>query len=91
MKEDLHGIDLSALRTFMTDVSRGGGGSWFLQFSGGSLSRLTIFALGLGPYLTACFLIQLISALVPRLRPLLFGGEAGREKTKNTCIFWQSA
>lgn len=52
----------------------------FNMFSGGSLSRLTIFALGIMPYISASIIIQLFSAVSPKLEQLKKEGESGRRK-----------
>jgi preprotein translocase subunit SecY len=49
-------------------------------FSGGSLGRLSIFALSIMPYVTASIVIQLLSAAVPSLEQLKREGEAGQAK-----------
>jgi preprotein translocase subunit SecY len=52
----------------------------FNMFSGGALSRLTVFALGIMPYISASIIIQLFSTVVPQLEQLKKEGEAGRRK-----------
>ena len=52
----------------------------FNMFSGGALGRLTLFALGVMPYISASIIIQLLSAVVPTLEQLKKEGEAGRRK-----------
>lgn len=52
----------------------------FNMFSGGALSRMTIFALAVTPYISASIIIQLMSAAVPHLAALKKEGEAGRRK-----------
>jgi len=57
----------------------------FNMFSGGALERLSIFALGIMPYISASIIMQLLSATVPSLEQLKKEGEAGRRKiTKYT-------
>ena len=53
----------------------------FNLFSGGALRRLSVFALGVMPYITASIIMQLLSAVVPQLEQLKKEGEAGRRKT----------
>lgn len=50
----------------------------FNMFSGGALSRLTVFALGIMPYISSSIIIQLLSVVSPRLEQLKKEGEAGR-------------
>ncbi len=52
----------------------------FNMFSGGALSRLTIFALGVMPYISASIIIQLMGTVSPKLKQLKKEGEAGRRK-----------
>lgn len=52
----------------------------FNMFSGGALSRLTIFALGIMPYISASIIIQLMTAVVPKLEELKKEGESGQHK-----------
>ena len=50
-------------------------------FSGGALGKVSIFALGIGPYITAQIIVQLISVVIPSLEKLQKEeGEAGRRK-----------
>lgn len=53
----------------------------FNLFSGGALSRFTIFALGIMPYISASIIMQLMTIAVPQLEALKKEGEAGRRKT----------
>ncbi len=52
----------------------------FNLFSGGALSRFTIFALGIMPYISASIIMQLLSVASPQLEQLKKEGEAGRRK-----------
>lgn len=52
----------------------------FNMFSGGALSRLTIFALGIMPYISASIILQLFTAVSPQLDQLKKEGESGRRK-----------
>ena len=52
----------------------------FNMFSGGALSRMTIFALAVTPYISASIIIQLMGVAVPHLAALKKEGEAGRRK-----------
>ena len=72
------GIDPQALSEIF---SRNAGGilGMFDMFSGGSLGRMTIFALTIMPYITASIIMQLMTAIVPSLETLKKEGEAGRK------------
>ncbi len=64
-------------------VSRGGSGSllgMFNLFSGGALEQLSIFALGIMPYVSASIVMQLLTVVVPKLDQLNKEGEQGRRK-----------
>src|SRR5215469_16554274 len=50
------------------------------MFSGGALSRLSIFAMGVMPYISASIIIQMMSMVVPSLMELRKEGESGRRK-----------
>ncbi|MCH9716400.1 MAG: preprotein translocase subunit SecY, partial [Gammaproteobacteria bacterium] len=52
----------------------------FNMFSGGALSRVTVFAIGIMPYITASIVMQLFSMVVPALEQLKKEGESGRRK-----------
>jgi len=73
------GVDANKLSDFFTRNA----GSFFGfvdLFSGGTLRRLTIFALGIMPYITASIILQLLTVVVPTLEKLQKEGELGRRK-----------
>jgi preprotein translocase subunit SecY len=73
------GIDPAAM-TSLFDTQRGGVLDFFNTFSGGSLSRMSIIALGVMPYITASIVIQLGGTLYGPWQALKKEGEAGRKK-----------
>ena len=73
------GIDGTALREFMTQAGQGIGGMLNL-FTGGAISRMGIFALGIMPYISASIIVQLLASMVPALEQLKKEGEQGRKK-----------
>ena len=73
------GIDPVALDDIFSQQSTGILGM-FDMFSGGALSRMTIFALNIMPYITASIIMQLMTAIVPTLEQLKKDGEAGRKQ-----------
>ena len=73
------GIDGGALRDFMEQAATGLGGV-LNMFTGGAISRMGIFALGIMPYISASIIIQLLTAMVPQLEQLKKEGEQGRKK-----------
>ena len=52
----------------------------FNMFSGGALSRMTLFALGVMPYISSSIIIQMFGSIIPTLAQLKKEGEAGRRK-----------
>jgi len=73
------GIDGIALREFMDDAVAGIGGM-LNMFTGGAISRMGIFALGIMPYISSAIIVQLMAAMVPTLQQLKKEGEQGRRK-----------
>ncbi len=73
------GIDGIALREFMDDAAAGLGGM-LNMFTGGAISRMGIFALGIMPYISAAIIVQLMTAMVPSMQQLKKEGEQGRKK-----------
>jgi preprotein translocase subunit SecY len=73
------GIDPVALERFFEQQS-GTILSMFNMFSGGALRRLSIFALGIMPYISASIIIQMATHVVPTLGQLRKEGESGRRK-----------
>ncbi len=72
------GIDGSALQEAFN--SAGGMMGMYDLFVGGALSRASIFALGIMPYISASIIIQLLTSVVPYFEKLKKEGEAGRQK-----------
>ncbi len=73
------GINNEALGRFLTE--KGGAlMGFFDMFSGGALSKLSIFALGIMPYISASIILQLLTVAWPHLQALAKEGEAGRKK-----------
>jgi preprotein translocase subunit SecY len=73
------GIDPMVLEEFFQQQSRGVLGMVDM-FAGGALSRMTIFALSIMPYISASIIIQLMSSVVPTMEAMKKEGEAGRVK-----------
>jgi len=77
------GIDGTALAEFFNRMAKTQGGALFgiiNMFSGGAMERLTIFALGIMPYISASIILQLLTAVVPALEKIAKEGKAGYEK-----------
>jgi preprotein translocase subunit SecY len=73
------GIDGTALANFMKEANAGIGGM-LNMFTGGAISRMGIFALGIMPYISASIIVQLMTTMVPALEQLKKEGEQGRKK-----------
>ena len=73
------GIDPEVVRATFERMS-GTIFSLFNVFSGGALEQLSIFALGIMPYISASIIMQLLTVVIPSLDALKKEGEAGRKK-----------
>jgi preprotein translocase subunit SecY len=73
------GIDTNKLEEFFRQ-NQGTLFGYLDVFSGGSFRRLTIFALGIMPYITSSIILQLLTVVVPTLEKLQKEGELGRRK-----------
>ena len=73
------GVDPAAVAALF-DQTRGSIVDVFNMFSGGALSRLSIFALGVMPYISASIIMQMMTAVMPKLEQLKKEGESGRRK-----------
>jgi len=74
------GINPEQLRQMFPPGSQGGILSLFNMFSGGALSRFTVFALGIMPYISASIIMQMMTYVLPAFESLKKEGEAGRRK-----------
>ncbi len=75
----LPGIDPTALGV-LGQQTQGGVLDFFNTFSGGSLSRMSLIALGVMPYITASIVVQLATSLSPTLAAIKKDGESGRKR-----------
>lgn len=76
------GIDGAKLAQFFASIAHSQGGTLFgmiNMFSGGAMERLTIFALGIMPYISASIILQLLTTVVPALERMARQGEEGRK------------
>jgi preprotein translocase subunit SecY len=75
------GVDRAAMNAFM-DAQKQSGGlvSLFNLFSGGALEQMSIFGLGIMPYVSASIIMQLLAVVVPSLERLQKEGAGGRQK-----------
>src|SRR5919205_3878239 len=73
------GVDSQAIENYFS--GKGGTVLGLLNlFSGSALSRFSLFALGIMPYVTASIILQLLTVVIPRLEQLQKEGEAGYAK-----------
>ncbi len=74
------GVNTAELQRLFEASAQGSTLGFLDMFSGGQLSQLTIFALGIMPYITASIILQLLTVAVPTLERLQKEGELGRRK-----------
>lgn len=73
------GVDLDAVRSFADQAEQSGFVGLLNLFSGGALTQMSIFALGIMPYITASIIMQLLAVVIPKLQALQEEGESGRK------------
>ena len=73
------GLDIEKLKQIMDSTNLGGLLKYFDMFSGGSLSQGMLFAQGIGPYITASIMMQMLTLSIPSLELLAKEGEYGRK------------
>lgn len=71
------GVDIEGLQRM---VNKNDLLSFFNMFSGGAFSRISIFSLGVMPYINASIIMQLMAVIVPKLEEIQKEGESGRQK-----------
>jgi preprotein translocase subunit SecY len=74
------GIDVNAVDAVQKQFGGGGILNLLNTFSGGGLSRIALFALGIMPYITASIILQLLTVVVPSLEKLSKEGEVGQAR-----------
>ena len=74
------GVSEKAIQTCLASSSKTGLFQLLNLFSGGSISKLTVFALGIMPYITASIILQLLAVVIPRLETLRQEGQTGQAK-----------
>jgi preprotein translocase subunit SecY len=74
------GVDAQTIKDIEDNFSGNNILGFLNLFSGGSLSRLSLFALGIMPYITASIILQLLTVVVPALERLQKEGEVGQQK-----------
>lgn len=76
----LPGVDREKMADYMGSPQGGGFLGLFNMFSGGAIEQLSVFALGIMPYISASIIFQLLTVVVPTLDRLNKEGEQGRKK-----------
>ena len=77
------GVDYALISARLNEVSQGDQATMFSiigLFSGGALLQLSIFAIGIMPYITASIIVQLLTVVIPRFEELKKEGQAGQTK-----------
>jgi preprotein translocase subunit SecY len=74
------GVDVDAIKEIQDNFGGGNILGFLNLFSGGGLERLSLFALGIMPYITASIILQLLTVVVPSLEKLQKEGEVGQQK-----------
>ncbi|MCB8969238.1 MAG: preprotein translocase subunit SecY [Solirubrobacterales bacterium] len=74
------GVEVSQIDDLQNQFGSGNILGFLNLFSGGSLSRLSLFALGIMPYITASIILQLLTVVLPSLEKLQKEGEVGQQK-----------
>ena len=74
------GVDYSAIQRCIDVVQDNSVYALINLFSGGALLKLSVFALGIMPYITASIILQLLTVVIPRLETLKADGSAGQAK-----------
>ncbi len=74
------GVSYTAVKSCLDQVETGGLFGLINLFSGGALLQLSVFALGIMPYITASIIIQLLTVVIPRFETLKAEGQSGTAK-----------
>lgn len=76
------GVDRGVMKKYLEQAAAGGGGllNMFNFFSGGALEQMSVFALGIMPYITASIIMQLLVVVIPALERMNKEGDQGRRK-----------
>lgn len=77
------GVDYKAVHACLDEVSHGSSAniySLISMFSGGALLQLSVFAIGIMPYITASIIVQLLTVVIPRFEQLRKEGQSGQAK-----------
>jgi len=73
-------VDYDAIQAFQEQADRGGVVSFLNLFSGGALTNVAVFALGIMPYITASIIMQLLAVVIPKIEQWQQEGQTGQKK-----------
>ncbi|HXW81027.1 MAG TPA: preprotein translocase subunit SecY [Acidimicrobiales bacterium] len=74
------GVDFNAVQSLAAAASNGGVISYLNLFSGGALTKLAVFGLGIMPYITASIIVQLLMVVIPKFEEWRDEGPSGQRK-----------
>jgi preprotein translocase subunit SecY len=74
------GVDYAVVKRCLNNADTGGLFGLINLFSGGALLQLSVFALGIMPYITASIIVQLLTVVIPRFETLKAEGQSGTAK-----------
>jgi preprotein translocase subunit SecY len=74
------GIDFNAVQSLASAASKGGVISYLNLFSGGALTKMAVFGLGIMPYITSSIIIQLLMVVIPKFEEWREEGPSGQRK-----------
>ena len=76
----LPGIDIHYLRVLFGGFANSGLGGFLNSLTGSSMQQMSIFGLGIAPYITASIILQLLTVIIPRLQAISKDGSVGKQK-----------
>ena len=74
------GIDFDAVQDLQAQAERGGVLGFLNLFSGGALTQMAVFALGIMPYITSSIIMQLLAVVIPKIEQWQKQGAVGQKK-----------
>jgi preprotein translocase subunit SecY len=74
------GIDFNQVQRLQHEASKGGVLSFLNLFSGGALTQMAVFALGIMPYITSSIIMQLLAVVIPKIEQWQKQGAVGQKK-----------
>ncbi|MGO9660267.1 MAG: preprotein translocase subunit SecY, partial [Acidimicrobiales bacterium] len=74
------GIDFNAVQSLASAANKGGVIAYLNLFSGGALTKMAVFGLGIMPYITSCIIIQLLMVVIPKFEQWREEGPSGQRK-----------